>query len=209
MAVSVVGLGAFPEVTSMRLLLVLVVATLVLPGCKREAQEAVAQAKGAAADAERAAKEAAAQARGATDQATAEAKEAAAQARSAADQAAAQAKAAAGQAAATAQAAADQARKTAAGASESARQGLDATGQTLRELTAGDQVLGVLVGIGATELSVRPSSGPVQNIGTDARTRWILKGAAGGKEGLLAGATVRVTYIVRDGRRVATQVEAR
>ncbi len=43
----------------MRVVLVVFLATFVLAGCKRETQEAVAQAKGAAAAAERAAREAA------------------------------------------------------------------------------------------------------------------------------------------------------
>jgi len=185
----------------MRVVLVLLSATLVLAGCKREAQEAAAQAKGAAADAQRAASEAAARARavaadaqrtasGAADQAAATARSAADQARTAADDAAARARAAAS------------------GAGDSARQGLDSAGQSLKELTAGDQLEGVLVSAADTELSIRPGSGPVQTLHTDARTRWILHGAAAGKAGFGTGAPVRVTYIVRNGQRVATQVEA-
>ncbi len=163
----------------MRAILVPFLATLLLGGCKREAQEAVAQAKGAAADAERAAKQAAAQAQNAADQA-----------RSAADDAAAKA------------------RDAAASASDSARHGLDNASQSMRELTAGDQVQGIVVGRGGTVLDVRPGSGPVQTIRTDDRTRWILRGAAAGGDGFPIGSSVRVTYIVRNGQRVATQVEA-
>src|SRR6185503_13579207 len=100
----------------MRIPLVLFFGTLVLAGCKRETQEAVAQAKGAAADAERAAKEAAAQARNAADQARATADEAAAKARGAAN-----------------------------GAGDSARRGLDDATQVVHDLGAGDQVRGVIV----------------------------------------------------------------
>lgn len=200
----------------MRVALVLLSATLLLAGCKREAQEAAAQAKGAAADAQRAANEAAARARAAATEAQRTASDAAAQARSAADQAAAtarsaadQAKTAADDAAARAHAAAEQARVAASSAGDSARQGLDSAGQSLKEITAGDQLEGELVSTGGAELSVRPRSGPVETLHTDARTRWILHGAAAGKEGFGSGSQVRVTYIVRNGQRVATQVEAR
>jgi hypothetical protein len=228
----------------MRVVLVLFTATLFLTGCKREAQEAVARAKGAAEEAERAAKDAATSARDAADQAARGARTAADQARAAADDAAARARAAADQAhaaadhaassaraaadqaraaaddaAARARAAADQARaavddaaakaRGAAGsASDSAKHGLDSTGQKLREMTAGDQVTGTLDGVGAHEVSVRAGSGPVQTFRTDPRTRWILHGAAAGKEGFSSGSRVRVTYIVDSGRRLATQVEA-
>ena len=174
----------------MRSVPTLFLALLLLAGCKREAQEAVAEAKGAAAEAQRAAKEAA-------NQAAATAKSAADQARSATDDAAAKA-----------HAAAEQARAAAANATDSAKQGLDSTGQTIREMTAGDQLLGVVVGVGSNSLSLRPESGPVQTLRTDGRTKWILHGAAAGKEGFPAGTTVRVTYIVQDGRHIASRVEA-
>ena len=185
-----------PEVDSMRLLVVLLVTALLTPACKREAQETVAQAKGAAADAERAAKDAAAQARTAADQAKAAADEAAAKARQAADQA----RSAADEAAA-------RARDAAGAAGDSARRGLDNASQTMRELTAGDQVQGVLVTTGRTEVDVRPASGPVKTLHTDDRTRWILHGAAAGREGFPIGSSVRVTYIVKDGQLLATQIE--
>src|SRR5215468_2521564 len=172
----------------MRVLLVLSLATLFLSGCKRETQEAVAQAKGAAADAERAAKEAAASARAAADDAAASARAAADRARAAADDAAAKA------------------RGAASAAGDSARQGLDNASQSMRELTAGDQVQGVIVSAGRTELDVRPASGPVRTLHTDDQTRWILHGAAAGRDGFPIGSSVRVTYIVTQGRQLATQV---
>src|SRR5262249_33222150 len=52
----VVGLARPRRPPAMRFVLVLFLGTLALSGCKRETQEAVARAKGAAADAERAAK---------------------------------------------------------------------------------------------------------------------------------------------------------
>ncbi|HZJ55119.1 MAG TPA: hypothetical protein VFD38_13345 [Myxococcaceae bacterium] len=182
-------------------LAVLLATALVMTACKREAQEAVAQAKGAAADAERAAKEAAAQARNAAEQARAAADEAGTKARGAADEAAAKARSAADEAA-------SKARGAAGAAGDSARQGLDNASQAMRELAAGDQVQGVLVTTSRTELDVRPTSGPVKTLHTDDRTRWILHGAAGGREGFPIGSTVRVTYIVKDGQMLATQVEA-
>ena len=181
----------------MRVVLVLFSATLFLAGCKRETQEAVAQAKGAAADAERAAKDAASQARSAADQAAAGARSAADQAKSAADDAAARARAAA-----------EEAREAAANAGDSARRSVGSTGQALRELTAGDQVRGILVGAGSAELDVRPADGPVQTLLTDERTTWIRRGASAGAGGFPIGSSVRVTYIVKNGQRVAAQVEA-
>ena len=168
----------------MRVVLVLCTTTLLLAGCKRETQEAVAQAKGAAADAERAAKAAAEDARAAANQARASADEAAAKAREAADQA----------------------RGAAAGAADSARHGLDGTTQKLKEMTAGDQVEGVLVTTGSTEIDVRPESGPVQTLHTDARTKWLFRGTS--RQAFSVGATVRATYIVQAGQKVATLVEA-
>lgn len=185
----------------MRIPLVLFLGTLVLAGCKRETQEAVAQAKGAAADAERAAKDAAAQARSAADQAAASARSAADQARAAADEATAKARAAADDAAA-------RARGAAGAASDSARRGLDNASQTVHELAAGDQVQGVIVSAGRTELDVRPQDGAVRTLSTDGQTRWILHGSAAGRDGFPIGSTVRVTYIVKHGHPLATEVEA-
>lgn len=181
----------------MRVTLVLLLSFLCLAGCKREAQEAAAQAKGAAADAQRAAKDAAEQARNAADQAARSARSAADKAKTAADDATAEA-----------HAAAEHARVAAWSAGDSARQGLDGAGQSLREITAGDQVEGTLVTTGGAEVSVRPGPGAVQTLHTDARTRWIFHGPAASKDGFGAGAPVRITYIVRNGQQVATQVEA-
>lgn len=192
----------------MRIVLVLSVATLALAGCKRETQEGVAQAKGAAADAERAAKDAAAQARNAADQAASSARSAADQARAAADDAAAKARDAADQARAAADEAAAKARGVAGAASESARRGLDSASQTVHELGAGDQVQGVIVSAGRTELDVRPADGPVRTLTTDDETRWIRQGSAAGRDGFPIGSSVRVTYIVRHGQQLATRVEA-
>jgi hypothetical protein len=177
---------------------------LLLAGCKRETSEAVAEAKGAAADAERAAKQAAAQAQNAADQAKSAADDAAAKARAAANQA----RTAADEAAARAQAAADQARSAASNATDSARQGLDNASQSMRELTAGDQIQGLIVGSSGTVLDVRPESGAVQTVRTDGQTRWLQRGSASGRDGFPIGSSVRVTYIVRDGEKIATQVEA-
>jgi len=187
----------------MRIVLALFLGTLALAlaGCKRETQEAVAQAKGAAADAERAAKDAAAQARSAADQAASSARSAADQARAAADDAAAKARDAADDAAAKARAAAG-------AAGESARRGLDNASQTVHELGAGDQVQGVIVSAGRTELDVRPSDGPVRTLTTDEETRWIRQGSAAGRDGFPIGSSVRVTYIVKHGQQLATRVEA-
>ncbi len=192
----------------MRILLVLFLGAFVLSGCKRETQEAVAQAKGAAGDAERAAKEAAAQARNAADAAASGARSAADQARNAADQAAASARSAADQARTAADDAAAKARGAADAVGDSARRGLDNASQTVRELAAGDQVQGVIVSSGRTELDVRPPDGPIRTLSTDDQTRWILHGAAASRNGFPIGSTVRVTYIVKHGQQLATQVEA-
>jgi hypothetical protein len=185
----------------MRVPLVLFLGILVLCSCKRETQEAVAQAKGAASDAQRAARDAADQARHAADQAAASARSAADQARSAADQAAASARSAADDAAA-------KARGAAGAVGDSARQGLDNASQAVREIAAGDQVQGVIVSSGKTVLDVRPQDGPVRTLLTDDETRWVLHGGAAGRDGFPVGSTVRVTYIVRHGQPLATQVEA-
>jgi len=179
-------------------------ALLVVTGCKRETQEAVAQAKGAAADAERAAKEAAAQAQNAADHARSAADDAAAKAREAANQA----RTAADEAAAKAREAADHARAAASNATDSARQGLDNASQSMREMAAGDQVQGAIVGSSGTVLDVRAESGAVQTLRTDGQTRWLQRGSASGRDGFPIGSTVRVTYIVKDGEKIATQVEA-
>jgi len=192
----------------MRIPLVLFLGVLVLSGCKRETQEAVAQAKGAASDAEHAARDAADEARHAADQAAASARSAADQARSAADQAAASARSAADQARAAADDAAAKARGAAGAVGDSARHGLDNASQTVRELAAGDQVQGVIVSTSKTELDVRPQDGAVRTLLTDEQTRWILHGAAAARNGFPIGSTVRVTYIVKHGQQLATQVEA-
>ncbi|HZX42025.1 MAG TPA: hypothetical protein VFE93_09320, partial [Myxococcaceae bacterium] len=96
-------------------------------------------------------------------------------------------------------------------AGDQARGTLDSTGQRLREMTAGDQVQGTLVGVGRSELDVRPAAEPsasVETVHTDAQTRWILRGATAGRDGFPIGSIVRITYIVKNGRRIATQVEA-
>jgi hypothetical protein len=185
----------------MRIPLVLLLGTLVLSGCKRETQETVAQAKGAAADAERAARDAADQARIAANQAAASARSAADQARAAADDAAASARHAADDAASKARGAAD-------AVGDSARRGLDNASKTVHELGAGDQFQGVIVSAGATKLEVRPADGAVRTLSTDTQTRWIAHGTAAGHDGFPIGSTVRVTYIVKQGEQLATQVEA-
>ena len=38
--------------------------------------------------------------------------------------------------------------------------------------------------------------------------RWLAHGTAAGREGFPVGSTVRVTYIVKQGQQLATQVEA-
>ncbi len=182
----------------MRVALVLLVSTLLLAGCKREAQEAAAQAKGAAADAQRAAKDAAAKAGAPRTRRPTRRVSAADQARTAADEAAAHARAAAEHA---------RVGRRRRGATPPAE---DSTGPGSRctELTAGDQLEGVLVSTGGTELERPPHSGSVQTLHTDDRTRWIFHGTARSKEGFGTGSSVRVTYIVRNGQQLATQVEA-
>ena len=70
----------------------------------------------------------------------------------------------------------------------------------MHELAAGDQVQGVIVSAGRTELDVRPQDGAVRTLSTDGQTRWILHGSAAGRDGFPIGSTVRVTYIVKHGQ---------
>jgi hypothetical protein len=144
----------------MRPLAALALSFLLLAGCKREAQEAVAEAKGAAGEAKRSADEAAARAR----------------------MAAADANARVGQ------------------LGQSIQQGV-------RELGAGDVVVGTLTESTASQVTVRIAQNQAVPIATDAQTRWVVRGASGGQAGIPTGSFVRITYIVRDGQKLATQVE--
>ena len=66
----------------------------------------------------------------------------------------------------------------------------------------------MIVSAGRTELDVRPQDGAVRTLSTDGQTRWVLHGSAAGRDGFPIGSTVRVTYIVKHGQQLATQVEA-
>jgi hypothetical protein len=155
----------------MRPLAALALSFLLLAGCKREAKEAVAEAKGTAEQAKRSAEEAAARARAAADDAAARARMAAADANARVSQ-----------------------------LGQSIQQGV-------RELGAGDVMVGTLSESTASQVTVRIAQNQMVPIATDAQTRWVVKGASGGQAGIPTGSFVRVTYIVRDGQKLATQVE--
>jgi hypothetical protein len=155
----------------MRPLAALALSALLLAGCKREAKEAVAEAKGAAEQAKRSAEEAATRGKAAADDAAARARMAAADANARVGQ-----------------------------LGQSIQQGV-------RELGAGDVIVGTLTESTASQVSVRIAQNHTVPIATDAQTRWVLRGASGGQAGIPTGSFVRITYIVRDGQKLATQVE--
>lgn len=144
----------------MRPLAALALSFLLLAGCKREAKEAVAEAKGAAGEAKRSVDEAAARARMAAADANARVSQ----------------------------------------LGQSIQQGV-------RELGAGDVMVGTLTESTASQVTVQIAQNQMVPMATDSQTRWVVKGASGAQAGIPAGSFVRVTYIVRDGQKLATQVE--
>jgi hypothetical protein len=192
----------------MRPVALLFLAFLILPACKRETSEAVAEAKGAAADARRAAEDA----KRAADEATAKAK---GQAQAAADQARAAAADATAKVHEMGQSvqqgvndATAQAKSGVENAGNKMQQGVNAAGQSIREVGEGNVVTGRLsVSSPKQIVVVAPPAGSTVSIGADDQTRWISRGGIGAREGVPLSSSVRVTYIVRDGQKVATQVE--
>jgi len=185
----------------MRSPVLLSIGFLLLAGCKRETSEAVAQAKGAAADAKRAAEDA----KRSADEAAARAK---AQAQAAATEANAKVHEMGQSVQQGVNDATAQAKAGVENAGQKVQQGVNAAGQSIREVGEGNVVSGRLTTSTPSELVVVTSpSGAAVPIRADDRTRWISKGGIGAREGIPTSSTVRVTYIVRDGRKVATQVE--
>jgi hypothetical protein len=137
----------------------------------------------------REAKEAVAEAKGAAEQAKRSAEEATARAKGAADEAAARA------------------RMAAADANARVSQLGQSIQQGVRELGAGDVIVGTLTESTASQVSIRIAQNQTVPLATDAETRWVVKGASGAQAGVPTGSFVRVTYIVRDGQKLATQVE--
>jgi hypothetical protein len=158
---------------------------LALPGCKRETQEAVAEAKGAAEQAKRDAE----------------------RAKRTAEEAAVRAQMAAADAHALVSELGQSIQQSMKEAGDQARAGVGAAAQSIRELGAGDVVVGTLAESTASQVTIRLAQQQTLPLATDAQTRWIVKGAAGAQAGIPTGSFVRVTYIVRDGQKVATQVE--
>ena len=192
----------------MRPLALITLTFLLLAGCKRETSEAVAEAKGAASDAKRAAEDA----KRAADEAAAKAK---AQAQAAGDQARGAATDATARVHEMGQSvqqgvndATAQAKAGVEHAGDKVQQGVNAAGQSIREVGEGNVVTGRLsVSSPKQIVVVAPPSGSAISIGADDRTRWVSKGGIGAREGVPLSSSVRVTYIVRDGQKVATQVE--
>jgi hypothetical protein len=181
----------------MRPLALLPLVFLLLSGCKRETSEAVAEAKGAAADARRAAEDA----RRAADEAAAKAK---AEAQAAADQA----RAAAADATARVHEMGQSVQQGVNDATAQAKAGVEHAGQSIREVGEGNVVTGRLTVSSPKQIVVvAPPGGSAVSLGADDQTRWVAKGGIGAREGIPLSSSVRVTYIVRDGRRVATLVE--
>lgn len=185
----------------MRPFAALPLAFLLLAGCKRETSEAVAEAKGAAADARRAAEDA----KRTADQAAAQAKS---QAQSAAADATARVHEMGQSVQQGVQDASAQAKAGVENAGQKVQQGVNAAGQSIREVGEGNVVTGRLSASSPTELVVvAPPGGSTVSLGADDQTRWVSKGGLGAREGVPTSSNVRVTYIVRNGRKVATQVE--
>jgi vacuolar-type H+-ATPase subunit E/Vma4 len=175
------------------LALVPLAAFLVLVSCKRETSEAVAEAKGAAADAKRAADNAAAlakaQAQAAATDATSKVHEMGQAVQQGVNDATAQAKAGVEN------------------AGQKVQQGVNAAGQSIREVGQGDVIAGKLTSSSPKQVVVLAPGDAVVTVGADDQTRWVSKGGIGAREGVPVSSSVRVTYIVREGQKVATLVE--
>jgi len=184
----------------MRPLTILALTALTLTACKRETSEAVAEAKGAAADAKKAAEDAKRNADEAAAKAKAQAQATAAEANAKVHEM--------GQA--VQQSVNDATAQTKAGvekAGDKVQQGVQSAGQSIREIGEGNVVSGKLAASSAHGLVVASLGGTPVSLGADDQTRWVSKGGIGAREGVPPGSSVRVTYIVRDGQKVATLVE--
>jgi hypothetical protein len=182
-------------------------ALLTLAACKeqaRPAKEAVAQAKGAAADATDTAKAAAADAK-------AVAQETAASVQAAVHDATVGAEAAASQARAKTEGAVNDAahavQGAAATAATSTRAGAQAVAQGVQELGEGGVVTGRVSAVSAEHLRLHPEKSGPEELRLDSHTRYLVSGGTLGKGGLAAGTRVRATYVVEAHVPVATEVE--
>jgi len=184
----------------MRPLAVLALTALTLTACKRETSEAVAEAKGAAADAKRAA----ADAKRAADNAAAQAR---AQAQTAATDATAKVHEMGQAVQQSVNDASAQAKSGVEAAGQKVQQGVAAAGQSIREVGQGDVITGKLTSSSPRQVVVLAPGDAVVTVGADDQTRWISRGGIGAREGVPVSSSVRVTYIVREGQKVATQVE--
>jgi vacuolar-type H+-ATPase subunit E/Vma4 len=183
-----------------RLVLLPLAAFLFLASCKRETSEAVAEAKGAAADAKRAAEDA----RRAADNAAAQAKT---QAQATATDATAKVHEMGQAVQQGVNDATTQAKAGVENAGQKVQQGVNAAGQSIREVGQGNVITGKLTSSSPKQVVVLAPSDAVVTVAADDQTRWVSKGGIGAREGVPVSSSVRVTYIVRDGQKVATQVE--
>ena len=183
-----------------RLVLLPLAAFLVLASCKRETSEAVAEAKGAAGDAKKAAEDA----KRAADEAAARAR---AQAQAAATDTTAKVHEMGQSVQKSVNDATAQAKAGVESAGNKVQQGVNAAGQSIREVGEGNVITGKLTSSSSRQVVVLAPGDAVVTVGADDQTRWISKGGIGAREGVPVSSGVRVTYIVRDGQKVATQVE--
>jgi hypothetical protein len=176
-------------------------AFLVLAACKRETSEAVAEAKGAAADAKKAAEDAKRSADEAAARAKAEAQAAAADATAKAHEMGQAVQKSVNDATA-------QAKSGVETAGHKVQQGVNATGQSIREVGEGNVITGKLAASAPKQIVVVvPPTDAVVALDADDETRWVSTGGIGARQGVPVSSSVRVTYIVRDGQKVATLVE--
>lgn len=177
--------------------LLLVTTAIGLSACSRQdarpAKEAVAQAKGAASDAQEVAREAAATVRETAHDAKEGAEAAAGDARVKADQ--------------LVTGAARSVQDGVATAAQSTRNGAENVAQGVRELGEGGVVTGRVSSASATRLALHPEKAGPAELRLDSHTRYILNGTAIQKGGLHSGTRVRATYVVEASVPVATQVE--
>jgi hypothetical protein len=177
----------------MRTLFVFLCAALATVACTekdaRPAKEAVAEAKGAAADAKETAREAAAAVKATTEEA-----------KHGADVAAAQADRAVTSAARAVQDGVVTAAQTTRSSAENVAQGV-------RELGGGGVVTGQVRAFSGLRLALKPEAAGPTEFRVDSRTRYLLHGASLAKAALPSGTRVKATYVVESDVPVATEVE--
>jgi len=176
---------------------ILVLAGALLLGCRKEdsrtAKEAVAEAKGAVAEASDSTRAAVADAKQAASEAASEVREGMAQAEQHADRAVTGASQAV--------------QNGVSGAAESTRTGADRLARGVRELGEGGVVVGEVSGVSSSRLRLRPEKAGPAELRLDPHTRYLLEGRQLHAGGLATGTRVKAVYILEAGEPVATEVE--